>query len=117
MRILDRVGNGLGLLALAASFALASPGVNVVHAETIAAQRAPEQCNAALRRQGHDAKTDVFIEQLRVMHGTARANPAIAAVPADGEQFIVLNNRGYNYGPPPGVAVDTILADVEARRR
>jgi hypothetical protein len=116
MPILNRLGNGLGLLALAVSLALASPGVKVVRAETVAADAAPEQCNAALRRQSHDAKTDAFIEGLRLKHGVSRVNEA-GAPAEDAQRFIVLNNRGYNYGPAPGVAVDGILADIEARRR
>lgn len=112
MRILIRLGNGLGLLALAVSFALASPGVSVVRAETVAAEAAPSQCNAGLRRQSQDAKTDAFVEQLRRQHGSVRA----AAPTGETQRFVVLNNRGYNYGPPPGVAVDTIMADVEASR-
>ncbi len=115
MRSIGRVGNALGFVALAASFLLASPGVTIVRAQTVAEQAAPEQCNAAARRQGLDARTDAFIDQLRLEHGS-RAVPRLAAAAAGAERFQVLNNRGYNYGPSPGVAVDTVLADVEARR-
>jgi hypothetical protein len=29
--------------------------------------------------------------------------------PSEGSDVVVLNNRGYNYGPPPGVRFDALL--------
>lgn len=114
MNLVRRIGNTLGFLALAATFALASPGVSVVQAETVAERSDAAQCNAGQRRQSQDAKTDAFIEQLRTEHGSKAV--ADLARFAGAERFQVLNNRGYNYGTPPGVAVDTIMAEVEAAR-
>jgi len=28
---------------------------------------------------------------------------------------VVLNNRGYNYGPPPGVSIDSLLLELESK--
>jgi len=31
--------------------------------------------------------------------------------PSEGTDVVVLNNRGYNYGPPPGVRFDALLPE------
>ncbi|MBW2268522.1 MAG: hypothetical protein JRH16_08085 [Deltaproteobacteria bacterium] len=109
MRIATRLGNGLGLLALAASFALASPGVNVVRADTVAAQPARSQCQAAGERdQRKDPEVAAFLERLRA----ARVQPAAS----DDPSIVILNNRGYNYGSARGIDLDAVLAEVDARR-
>ena len=108
MRLANRLGNGIALIALAASFALASPGVNLVRAETLAAQEAPAQCHAAAERQhSKDAELAAFLDHLRSQQPQ----------PARGERpdVVVLNNRGYNYGPVR-VELDAILSEADARR-
>jgi hypothetical protein len=33
----------------------------------------------------------------------------------DGSGYVVLNNRGYNYGPPPGVRIDSMPPELESK--
>ncbi len=105
MRPTSRLGTGLGLIALAASFALASPGVKIVHAETLAAEEAPAQCHAAAERQhSKDAQLAAFLDQLRSQQPRGER-----------PEIVLLNNRGYNYGPVP-IELDAILGEADARR-
>jgi hypothetical protein len=108
MRIAARLGNGIGLIALAASFALASPGVKIVQAETLASHEPAAQCGAADEpRASVDADLEAFLSQLR------SENPQTGA--GDRPKIVVLNNRGYNYGPAR-VDFDAILSEVRANR-
>lgn len=106
MCIATRIGNGIGMLALAASFALASPGVTVVHAESIASPDVSAQCEAAERKHDKDAEIAAFLEKLRSEQPrrVAREHPEI----------VMLNNRGYNYGQP-SVELNEILAEIHSR--
>ena len=109
MRIANRLGNGIGLVALAASFALASPGVKIVHAETVTSQEAPAQCHAAAERaHSKDAELAAFLDQLRGEH----SRPA----PRERPGVVVLNNRGYNYAQGQHIELDAVLAEMDARR-
>ena len=106
----EKLRNGFGLLALAASFALASPGVTVVKAQVVAEHASAEQCSLAAQPQrSADAELSTFLDQLRQQHaGLAEAgNP---------EGVVTLNSRGYNYGPARGVDLDAILAEAGSRR-
>jgi hypothetical protein len=108
MRLLNRLGNGIGLIALTASFALASPGVKVVHAQTLATQEAPAQCHAAAERQhSKDKELAAFLDRLRSQQPQR----------ARGERLniVVLNNRGYNYDRAR-IELDDVLAEADARR-
>lgn len=110
MRPFPLLRDSIGLIAVAASIALASPGVNVVQAATPVADRAkPAQCGAAAATPA-DPQIQAFLAQLRAEHEAREQPPAAAA----DDDFIVLNNRGYNYGPPRGIELDVIRA--EARR-
>lgn len=100
--------NGIGLLALAASFALASPGVKVVRAETLASEEAPAMC--AAEAEAKHSKDEAIAEFLDTM----RSEPQVRAVQHRPE-VVMLNNRGYNYGEP-SVELDEILAEARARR-
>ncbi len=102
-----RIRTGLGLVALAATFALASPGVRIVHAEEAAAAAGPSQCSAGVPVSA-DAETQAFLEDLRREHLLRGGQQG------DGPAVVVLNNRGYNYGPPPSILLDQVRA--EARR-
>ena len=105
----EKLRNGFGLLALAASFALASPGVNVVKAEVVAEHVSAEQCSAAADpRRSTDAELAKFLEELRQQPDLAEA--------ANAEGVVMLNNRGYNYGPARGIELDAILAESKSRR-
>jgi len=33
----------------------------------------------------------------------------------EGSDYVVLNNRGYNYGPPPGIRIDSLLLELESK--
>jgi hypothetical protein len=108
LRITTRLGNGIGLIALAASFALASPGVKVVQAQTLASQEPQAQCGAAdPRRVSVDADLEAFLSELRSEQ--VRSDPGARA------DIVVLNNRGYNYGPTR-VDSDALLAEYRENR-
>ena len=101
----SRIRNTVGLLALGASIALASPGVNAVRAEAEGpvAQAAPGgQCSASGPAASIDAEIEAAIEQLRLQQADQNASDS---------DLVVLNNRGYNYGPPRGIQLDAIQAE------
>lgn len=103
MRVLEGTATTLGLLSLLASIALLSPGVRVVRAETVVPQAAG-RCGAS--DTGSDAAVEAFVESLRREHAGSR--DAI-------DDVVALNGRGYNYGPPPKIELDEILAEVRGR--
>jgi len=97
MRAFHRVGRVSGILALAASALLASPGVDAVRAEPphAASGATPaEQCGGEPARTASQSDLDAFVAKLRREHG------AQMAAEAEAKGIIVLNHRGYNYGPP-----------------
>jgi hypothetical protein len=115
MRRLGSVGNTAGVLATAALLLLLSPGVKVVRAEGAAAgaQAAASggsQCEAAAGPRTVDAQLEAFLAEIR-REQFARAVEGDESVP------IMLNNRGYNYGPPPGLQLDPVLAEALRRGR
>jgi hypothetical protein len=86
----------LGLLAARAHFAsadAAQPGA------TTAAESA--QCGAAAGAEAFDATVAEAMEQVR--------REQAAAGPDADSGWVVLNNRGYNYGPPPAPRIDAQL--------
>lgn len=107
MRIPKSLVNGIGLLALAASFALASPGVKVVRAETLASEEAPAMCAAeAERKHSKDAAIAGFLDTLR----SRQQERGLRLRP----EVVMLNNRGYNY-EAARIELDEVLAEVRAR--
>jgi hypothetical protein len=106
MRRFGSVGNALGVLATAAMLLLLSPGVKVVRADGAAS--GGSRCEAGGAPPAVDAELEAFLAELR-REQFARAVEGDASAP------IMLNNRGYNYGPPPGIQLDPVLA--EALRR
>ena len=62
---------------------------------------------ACIERAGSDAKVEAFVESLRREHERS----ALAT-----DDVVALNNRGYNYGPPPRVELDEILTEVRGQR-
>ena len=101
-----------GLLALLAAFVLALPGVKAVRAEdrqTPLASSDGPQCNSE-SPEADITQAGATMEQLQ-----ARLLEQIAAQGGSGEGApILLNNRGYNYGP--GRDLDRIAADAERLR-
>jgi hypothetical protein len=95
MRAFHRVGRIAGMAALAASALLASPGVDAVRAEPrgAAASTPAEQCAEPVRGTASQSDVDAFVAKLRREHG------ARLAANAEANGIIVLNGRGYNYGP------------------
>jgi len=94
-----------GFLTFVACFALASPGVE---AEPQAEPRAePEaelaggQCEVTQPSQ-LDGRVEALVSEMRFQ---------------ERPEVIVLNNRGYNYGPPPRMQLDQIRAEARADRR
>ena len=95
----------LGLLAVGAALLLASPGVRVAPAaadELVSSEEPGPQCSAG-QPLGADAQAQELIARLR------QEQMARIGTGADGP--IVLNGRGYNYGPPPGIELDRIQAE------
>ncbi|MEE2678416.1 MAG: hypothetical protein VX546_07565 [Myxococcota bacterium] len=99
MRVLERARVTLGLLSLAASLALLSPGVR--------AEPATEAGSCRASTSSSDAEVQAFVEHLR-------RERSVSADSAG--EIVALNNRGYNYGPPPQVELDEILVELRNRR-
>ncbi len=91
-------------VALLAALAARSPWASAQASEpgqALASEDAA-QCRAAAAPSA-DAEIVALMQQdLRA----AQRQPA-----APGSDFVVLNNRGYNYGPPPGVRFDALLPE------
>jgi hypothetical protein len=95
----------LGLLAVGAALLLASPGVRVAPAaadELVSTAEPGPQCSAS-QPPGADAEAEALIARLR--------QEQMARIAAGVDGPIVLNGRGYNYGPPPGIEFDRIQAE------
>jgi hypothetical protein len=114
MRPLRDVTTILGSLALAGTLALLSPGVHAVRADDAApaessiAAEGPT-CEAGTVSGGQEISEFLqLIQRLQLEQMAASPN----AADADGD-FIVLNNRGYNYGPA-GVALPEAI-ELESR--
>ncbi len=103
MQRLRDVTTILGGLALAGSLVLLSPGVRVVRADdtTASAESAADAdgatCEAGTVNGG--AEVQEYLQRIqRLQRERMAASPEAAASTDD---FVVLNNRGYNNGPPP----------------
>jgi len=98
----------LGLLAVGGALLLASPGVRVAPAlageaeELVSTAEPGPQCSAD-QPLGADAAAEALIARLR--------QDQMARMGTETEGLIVLNGRGYNYGPPPGIELDRIQAE------
>ena len=115
MRPLRDVATILGSLALAGTLALLSPGVRAVRADDAApaessiAAEGPT-CEAGTVSGGQEIVE--FLQLIQRLQLEQMADSPAAAAAADGD-FVVLNNRGYNYGPA-GVALPGAI-DLESR--
>ena len=104
-----RARNAIGALAVAASWLLASPGVQVARAQPAVAELEGPACDAAAeRRTSKDTQLAALLERLR-----ARGDRATAP---DGNRIVVLNNRGHNSEAPRPIELDAVLREADAGR-
>jgi len=108
MERLAPLGTALGLVALVASLLLTSPGVRVVRAAEQAEASPAPQC-ALDQAPTADAEVRRFLNDLRA-ENAVRSGPGHPGI-------VVLNNRGFNYGPPRGIELDLLRAEAAAARR
>jgi hypothetical protein len=101
MRRKPHVSNVLGSLAVAGMLALLSPGIEIVRADDgpVAAEAVSSSDGLACEAGTIDGAEEVAeylrrIQQLQIEEGNQDAPNGGA-----GDEAIVLNNRGYNYGP------------------
>ncbi len=85
--------DSLGGLALVGALMLASPGVQVAHADS-ARDPAGVVCSTAKLRQELDPSLESFLSTIR-----RQANSRLTSEERDPKGWVVLNNRGYNYSP------------------
>lgn len=92
-----------GLLAFIACFALAAPSVEAEPPSRAAQSSEPASECSLSQPPKLDSEVQAFVAELRREH----------AQQASGQRgdIIVLNNRGYNYGPPPPMQLDLIRAE------
>lgn len=108
MRAVEHAKRMTGILAMAVILGLASPGVNAVRAGGDAAvPSAPDQCSLSTEAGpavSADAQVEAFIRQVKRQQRARMAGGAPSEV-------ILLNNRGYNYGPPSDIRLDRVMAE------
>ena len=85
--------DSLGGLALAGALALASPGVQVAHADSAPSPAGPV-CSTAKLQPEPDPSLESFLSNLR-----HQAASRLTSEERDPKGWVVLNNRGYNYAP------------------
>lgn len=106
MRRTGDVTTILGGLALAGSLALLSPGVQLVRADDAAAPAdSTASADGPMCEAGAVNGADQVAKYLQKIQQLQRER--LAASPeaaADADDFVVLNNRGYNYGPAPATS-------------
>lgn len=110
MRGFDRFKNGVGVVAVLAFLALASPGVRIVPIasaeEPISAAPPAPRCEAG-NPVSADKSMAAVVERLRDQSDR------------DGSrgEIVMLNNRGYNYGPHNSIDLDRVIAEGRAASR
>lgn len=91
----------LGCAATLAMLLLASPGVRLARADGV---EAGAQCDATAARSA-DSEAEALMEQLQreqlELILDREAEPGI----------VMLNNRGYNYGPAPTPSLDRVISE------
>ena len=90
-----------GFLTFVACFALASPGVEAEPQPEAEPEAEGGQCELT-QPTGIDGQLEALISEVRL---------------EERPEVIVLNNRGYNYGPSPRMQLDQIRAEARAVRR
>jgi hypothetical protein len=99
MRSLRDVTTILGSLALAGTLALLSPGVRVVRADDAAPAESPVTADGPTCEAGAVSGGQEITDLLQLIQRLQRERMAASPDTADaGGDFVVLNNRGYNYG-------------------
>jgi len=110
MREFDLFKNGVGVIAVVLFLALASPGVQIFPVasaeEPISAAPPAPRCEAG-NPVSADKSMAAVVERLR-----DRSDP-------DGSRskIVMLNSRGYNYGPHDSIDLDRIVAEGRAASR
>ena len=106
MRPRPRLRTIVGLLSLAGTLLLTSPGVKLVRAEEAAPPPAPAAA------QGPSCRADKPPSSPGIAALTAKLRQQAAAqANSSSEDVVVLNNRGYNYGPPPSLEQGLLEAE------
>ena len=104
MRGFDRLKNGVGVIAVLLFLALASPGVQIVPVASgevpISAAPPAPRCEAS-DPVSADKNMAAVVERLRVQSDQDGSKAKI----------VMLNNRGYNYGPHNSIDLDRIVAE------
>ena len=101
MRRLHQATNVLGGLAVAGMLALLSPGIEIVRADDGAVAAESVSGSEGMACEGGTISgTEEVAEYLRRIQQLQVEEMKQAAPTGDaGDEAIVLNNRGYNYGP------------------
>ena len=94
--VLERLGRLTGALVVLAAFALLSPGVRIARAGEPVAPASPSASPSATAPAGA-APVLPTVKVDDVENAKRPGVPAIEIQPG----VIVLNTRGFNYGPPP----------------
>jgi hypothetical protein len=90
----------LGSLALVGTLALLSPGVRAVRADASAPpSESSLDADGPTCEAGAVTGGEEVVEYLRHLQRLQLEQMASSPDVADGAGFVVLNNRGYNYGP------------------
>jgi hypothetical protein len=115
----NRIVTGLGLVCLAMTLLLLSPGVRAVHADgNLEANRSVDPvAEAAAHKAALEAEkiaSDLAAKNLEAIEEIVRT-PGPADIEVE-PGIVVLNTRGYNYGPPLD-ALDPAALGVEADNR
>ena len=114
MRPLRDVATILGSLALAGTLALLSPGVRAVRADDAAPAESSLAAEGPTCEAGTVSGGQEITEFLQLIQRLQLEQMAASPDAADaGGDFVVLNNRGYNYGSA-GVALPGAI-EIESR--
>jgi hypothetical protein len=114
MRPLRYVTTILGILALAGTLALLSPGVRAVRADDAASAESSLAAEGPTCQAGTVSNGQEVVEFLQLIQRLQLEEMAASPGATDpGGDFVVLNNRGYNYGPA-GVALPDAI-ELESR--
>lgn len=98
--VLERLGRLAGALAVVAAFALLSPGVRIARADEAAAPVAAPAASPAPGATSADPATPGRLPTVRVDDVENAKRPGVPAIEVQ-PGVVVLNTRGFNYGPPP----------------
>lgn len=131
-KVWRRLGDVTGLVCLMASLSLLSPGVRAVRADDAALMSVDPELVAAAARAGRPeaspAPALVAPREAAPAPAAPASNPFVPVAEAERASrpgvsgveiqpgVVVLNTRGYNYGPPPTPLTPEALAQEPAPR-